>query len=45
MKKSLILAIFVSLFMAAGSAQAEHKLLVTEVLDAKQCHLSRHTGK
>lgn len=36
MKKSSILVMLVSLFMAAGSAHAEHKLLVTDVLDAKQ---------
>lgn len=36
MKKSAIFAAVVSLMVAAGSAHAEHKLLVTDVLDAKQ---------
>lgn len=36
MKKKTVVAMLVSLFVAAGSAHAEHKLLVTEVLDAKE---------
>ena len=36
MKKKVLFGMLVGLVMAAGTANAEHKLLVTEVLDAKQ---------
>lgn len=36
MKKRVLLGMMLCLVMAAGTARAEHKLLVTEILDAKQ---------
>lgn len=36
MKKRVLLGMMFCLVMAAGPARAEHKLLVTEILDAKQ---------